>query len=182
MKKIDFKIPLKRGDLEDAADFIKSIFERDKSSVKYENETAIAYHSKDGFYYYCKLYPQDFTFFTGKIIKKKLTDEEFNEFIEKVISKQKDANSNNADIYYYGLVYEDESFFESHINMKTNKEEIAGAKKNELPCSTKIKIYSKNETVFDNGVKKGVIVIMRMAKDKNIFFQISHDNLDISIS
>lgn len=48
----------------------------------------------------------------------------------------------------------------------------------EIPEVIKIKIYSDIETIFDNNIKNGIIVILKLP-EKNILVEISHEGGNI---
>ena len=156
-KKKDFKLLLE-GDIDEV----------------YENKIGKILIGKNGVFYENKLFPdRDYTY-SNSFNKKFLTDSEVRVMIKRLKGLRKEVNKDNSTFFYYGFVYKNGESYELSYNLHMGEKEELGELSEEMPETTKIKIYSKMETVFDNGIKEGIIVILRLP-EKNIMITISHE-------
>jgi len=140
----------------------------------YENKIGKILIGKSGVFYENKLFPdRDYTY-SNNFNKKFLTDGEVEAIIERLKELRKEVNKDNSTFFYYGFVYKNGESYELSYNFNRDKKEELGKLSEEIPETAKIKIYSGIEIVFDNGIKDGIIVILRLP-EKNIMITISHE-------
>ena len=140
----------------------------------YENKIGKMLIGKSGVFYENKLFPdRDYTY-SNNFNKKFLTDSEVKAMIERLKGLRKEVNKDNSTFFYYGFMYRGGEFYELSYNFNRDDKEEFGKLKEEMPETIKIKIYSEIETVFDNGIKEGIIVILRLP-EINIMITISHE-------
>lgn len=151
----------------------KLLLEED-SDETYENKIGKILIGKSGVFYENKLFPdRDYTY-SSNFNKKFLIDNEVKAMIERLKGLRREVNKDNSTFFYYGFMYKNGESYELSYNFNRDEKEELGELSEEIPETTKIKIYSEMETVFDNGLKEGIIVILRLP-EKNIMITISHE-------
>lgn len=155
----------------------KSLIEEEPDEI-YENERGKILIGENGIFYENKLFPnRDYTY-SNKYHKKFLTDDEVKNMIKKLQELRTKINQNNSVFFYYGFMYKDGESYELSYNFHRNEKEELGELREEIPEVIKIKIYSDIETIFDNNIKNGIIVILRLP-EKNILAEVSHEEGDL---
>ncbi len=155
----------------------KSLVEEEPDEI-YENEIGKILIGENGIFYENKLFPdRDYTY-SNNFNKKFLIDSEVKTVIKKLQELRTKVNQNNSTLFYYGFMYKDGESYELSYNLNRNEKEELGELREEIPEVIKIKIYSDIETIFEKGIKNGIIVILRLPKN-NVLVEVSHERGDL---
>ncbi len=151
----------------------KSLVEESATHI-YENEKGKIVIGRAGVFYENKDFPnRDYTYST-KFKKKFLVDNSVRDIIGKLKDLRMKVKEDNSLFFYYGFMYRDGSTYELNYNFHRKEKEECGKPKEELPEIIKIKIYSNIKTIFSQGIKNGIIVILRL-QEKSVLIEIPHE-------